>query len=131
MDYETLCRQIMAGLKAPHDRMPIYQALSQLPSPDHVPKLLHAWNLLYPKVVLFDELERVLNDQEELQVWERLTGQSVKSGAISASTTASYLNLRAAPGTAKDAVVIGKLNGASMPRPDSRSAGYDCASEAA
>lgn len=53
MDYEALCRQIMAGLKARHDRMPIYQALSQLPSPDHVPKLLNAWNRLYPKVVLF------------------------------------------------------------------------------
>nr|AYM53757.1 hypothetical protein [Archangium gephyra] len=87
MDYEALCRQIMAGLKSSGNRLPIYQALSQFPSPDHVPRLLNAWNTLYPKVVLFDELERVLDDEEELQVWERLMGQSVKSGSLSASTT--------------------------------------------
>jgi hypothetical protein len=114
MDYEALCRQIMAGLKSPRDRLPIYQALSQLPSPDHVPKLLKAWNTLYPKVVLFDELERVLDDEEELQAWERLTGQSVKSGHLLASTTASYLNLRSAPGI-DEKLVMGKLIGASMP----------------
>ncbi|WNG24845.1 hypothetical protein F0U62_13120 [Cystobacter fuscus] len=115
MDYTAMCQQIMAGLKAPHDRLPIYQALSQLSSADEVPKLLNAWNLLYPKVVLFDELERVLDDKEELQVWERLTGQSVKSSQLSAITTASYLNLRATPGTGKTSEVIGKLVGAHMP----------------
>lgn len=115
MDYEALCRQIMTGLRAPRDRLLIYQALSRLSSPNEVPRLLEAWSRLYPKMVLFDELERVLNDQEELQAWERLTGQSVRSGSILASTTASYLNLRATPGTAKDSVIIGKLVGASMP----------------
>ncbi|NPC46524.1 hypothetical protein HPC50_05465 [Corallococcus exiguus] len=95
MDFAALCLQIKKGLDAPKDRMLIYQALSQLSSPDQVPKLLQAWNLLYPNLILFDELERVLDDKEELQAWERLTGQSVKWGSISATTTASYLNLRA------------------------------------
>ncbi|NOJ92696.1 hypothetical protein D7W82_07615 [Corallococcus sp. CA049B] len=115
MDFAALCLQIKKGLDAPKDRMPIFQALSQLSSPDQVPKLLQAWNLLYPNLILFDELARVLDDKEELQAWERLTGKSVKAGAISATTTASYLNLRATPGTSKSSVVIGKLIGANMP----------------
>lgn len=115
MDYDALCRQIMAGLKSPRDRLSIYEALAQLPSAEHVPKLLQAWNLLYPKTVLFDELERVLDDQEELQVWERLTGQSAKSSRLSAVTTASYFNLRATPGQHQTNLVIGMLVGAHMP----------------
>lgn len=109
MDYQALCQQIMQALQSPRDRMRLYAALAQLRSPGDLPKLLAAWNLLYPGKVLFDELERALDESEELKAWELLMGQSPLSGQLSASTTESYYNLRDSPG--QEGLILGKLPG--------------------
>jgi hypothetical protein len=114
MDFDTLCKQIKKGLESSGEHMLVFQALSQLTSPDQVPKLLQSWALLYPKTALLDELRRVLDDKEELQAWERLMGQSVTAGSLGATTAASYFNLRSTPEKSKDSALIGKLIGVNM-----------------